>query len=509
MIAEFALPDLGEGLPEAEIVQWLVAEGDDVVLNQPIAEVETAKAVVELPSPFAGTVRRLHATAGEVVTVGSPLIGIDVPGGETGGGDAGGDAGGRDAGVTDAGATDAGEAAAGAADGARGETPAGAGAAAPGPRGTSTQTPPTAPAAIPNLVGYGAAPRGPGRPQRRARRVTVPAPTGDAAVRAAAPHDSLDGALARALAGGGALGDETAHERPRSTPPVRQLAKRLGVDLALVAASGVTGVIGREDVERFAARGPVPETVPAPERDGAAGLRTGDRLVTRRPIRGVRRATAAAMVRSAFTAPHVTCFLEVDVTEATRLVASLRADPRLHDHRIGVLTVVAKAVCLALRAEPALNSRWDEEAGEIVRHHYVDLGIAAATERGLIVPHIRDAHALTLPELADAIAELTTTARAGRATPTALSGGTFSITNFGVFGIDAGTPILNPPQAGILGIGAVRRRPWEHEGAVALRDVMTLSLSFDHRVVDGEEGARFLRAVGDVLHEPARAMLLA
>ena len=292
---------------------------------------------------------------------------------------------------------------------------------------------------------------------------------------------------------------------------MRLLAKQLGVDLALVEASGVEGVIRREDVERFAAQLPhaappvAPASTGAPADDGSVIAERETRL----PIRGVRKATAAAMVRSAFTAPHVTCFLEVDVTETTRLVANLRADARLADHRIGILAVVAKAVCLALRAEPSLNARWDDEASEIVQYHYVNLGIAAATERGLIVPHIADAHALGLAGLADAIRELTQTARAGRAAPAAMTGGTFSITNFGTFGVDAGTPILNPPEAGILGIGAVRRRPWEHEGEIALRDVMTLSLSFDHRLVDGEQGARFLAAIGDVLREPGRAMLLA
>lgn len=439
MIAEFALPDLGEGLPEAEIVQWLVAEGDTVALNQPIAEVETAKAIVELPSPYAGTVRRLHAKAGEVVAVGSALIAVDVAGG----------------------AGDDGE-------------------------------PETA---VPNLVGYGAAPRAAGRPQRRARAGGAGRPASDTTDRSDAPTPDAPTLDAPTL--------DAPHERPRSTPPVRQRAKQLGVDLALVEASGVTGIIGREDVERFARQ--MPEAS-APARDATAALADGRE--TRTPVRGVRRATADAMVRSAFTAPHVTCFLEVDVTATTSLIAGLRADPRLQEHRIGLLAVVAKAVCLALRAEPSLNSRWDDETGEIVEYHYVDLGIAAATARGLIVPHIADAHALTLPQLADAIRELTETARAGRATPASLGAGTFSLTNFGVFGVDAGTPILNPPEAGILGLGAVRRRPWEFEGEVALRDVLTLSLSFDHRLVDGEQGARFLSAVGDVLREPGRAMLL-
>ena len=229
---------------------------------------------------------------------------------------------------------------------------------------------------------------------------------------------------------------------------------------------------------------------------------------TRIPIRGVRKHTAEAMVRSAFTAPHVTTFLTLDVTATTQLIASLRGDRRIEGPRIGVMAVAAKAVCLALAQHPSLNSRWDAAANEIVRYDYVNLGIAAATERGLVVPNIPDAQAMTLTELAAAIADVAETARSGRTPPAAMTGGTFSITNVGVFGIDAGTPILNPPEAGILALGAVRRQPWEHGGEIALRDVMTLSLSFDHRLVDGEQGAKFLVDVGDVLREPGRAMLL-
>ncbi|MGV9192932.1 dihydrolipoamide acetyltransferase family protein [Microbacterium sp. MC2] len=453
MITEFRLPDLGEGLPEAEIVQWLVAPGDTVTLNQTIAEVETAKAVVELPSPYAGTVSALHAEAGDTVAVGDVLIAFDVAGAE------GDDAPAADA--QDAAPTEAASEAAGEAD-------------------------------PPNLVGYGAAPRSGDRPRRRARAGRA-APASDTAVLEAAPHDAVTAPTP----------PDTRHERPRSTPPVRKLAKDLGVDLALVEASGATGIITRADVEEYAARvqsaAPTP-AVPAPAPEPGA-------RETRTRIRGVRKATAEAMVASAFTAPHVTSFLTVDVTATTALLAHLKADPRLAEHRIGILAVVAKAVCLALRAHPELNSRWDEEHGEIVQHHYVNLGIAAATERGLVVPHIKDADRMGLAELADAIGELTQTARSGRTGLDVLRGGTFSITNFGVFGVDAGTPILNPGEAGILGVGAVRRQPWEHEGQIALRDVLTLSLSFDHRLADGEQGSRFLVAVGDVLREPGRAML--
>ncbi|MFH8249743.1 dihydrolipoamide acetyltransferase family protein [Microbacterium sp. B2969] len=475
MIQEFRLPDLGEGLPEAELVQWLVAEGDTVTLNQTIAEVETAKAVVELPSPFAGVISKLHAQAGDIVAVGSVLIAFDI---------------------------------------------AGTDAAAPAPAATATATAaPTAPAeaqapaapapeekAQPNLVGYGAAPQSAGRPQRRARvaAASTSSHASDTAVLEAAPHDVLHAPETI----------EAPIERPKSTPPVRKLAKDLGVDLGLVEPTGAAGVITRGDVEAYADRigaaaaaraEPLVETVPASPAELAGEHRAGERRI---PIRGVRKHTAEAMVRSAFTAPHVTTFLTVDVTATTELIASLKADRSLAGHRIGILAIAAKAVCLALARTPELNSTWDEEHGEIVEFDYVNLGIAAATQRGLVVPNIRDADSLTLVELADAIGQLAETARAGKTAPAEMMGGTFSITNVGVFGVDAGTPILNPGEAGILAIGAVRRQPWEHHGEIALRDVMTLAVSFDHRLVDGEQGSRFLADVGAILREPGRAMLM-
>ncbi|MFD6699064.1 MULTISPECIES: dihydrolipoamide acetyltransferase family protein [unclassified Microbacterium] len=461
MKQEFLLPDLGEGLTEAEIVQWLVAEGDTVTLNQTLAEVETAKAIVELPSPHAGVITSLHAAAGDVVLVGAPLVGFEIEG--------------------------------------QAVTTPGTPATAEVEEGSG-----------PNLVGYGAAPST-GRPQRRARRAVAGAASAatavasDVDVRVAAPHDDIAVVPAPPVRG----------ERPRSTPPVRAYAKGLGVDLVLVSAELGDRVITRADVDAYRERigqrgagGPL-ETVEVstPSAAPAQAVR-GERATTRIPIRGVRKHTAEAMVQSAFTAPHVTTFHTVDVTATTDLIASLRASAKPDAPRIGVLTVVAKAVCLALSAFPGLNSRWDGEAGEIVQQHFVDLGIAAATERGLIVPIIRDAERMPLGELAAAVAELTRTARSGKTPPADLVGGTFSLTNIGVFGIDAGTPILPPGQTGILALGAVRRLPWEHKGEVALRDVMTLSLSFDHRIVDGAEGAQFLKAVADVLQEPGRAMLL-
>ena len=461
MIQEFHLPDLGEGLTDAEVVQWLVAPGDTVTLNQTLAEVETAKAVVELPSPYEGKVTVLHAEAGETVDVGAPLIAFDVAGDEP---------------QNDVPAVDA--------------------------TAESAEAEEKSP---PNLVGYGAAPSSKARPMRRARRGVAAAssvanPVTDTAVLEAAPHDALSEAPATLHPG----------ERPRSTPPVRAYAKRLGIDLVLVAAEVGDRVITRDDIDSYAERvgtrtEPVSPTASMTQQPGT--FRDDSERETRIPIRGVRKHTAAAMVQSAFTAPHVTTFHTVDVTATMDLIADMRADRSLSEHRIGPLVIVAKAVCLALSRTPSLNSRWDEQAGEIVQPHYVDLGIAAATERGLIVPNIRDAERMTVPQLADAVTALTQTARSGKTSPADLAGGTFSITNIGVFGIDSGTPILPPGQSGILAVGAVRRMPWEHRGEIALRQVMTLSLSFDHRIADGAEGARFVKDVADILEEPGRAML--
>ncbi len=411
---EFKLPDLGEGLTESDIVAWRVAVGDRVDLNQVLAEVETAKALVELPSPYAGVIAELHAAAGDTVDVGAPLVTFEL----------------------DASAEEEAE---------------------------DADAPP------PNLVGYGAQTEHSGR-----RRRVRPAPA-SAAAPAAAPRRSGD--------------------RKPSSPPVRVLARRLGVDIESLDGSGPGGLVVRSDVEAAARHRP-PRT---PDHPGLQEVRI--------PIRGVRKHTAAAMVHSAFTAPHVTEFLTIDVTPTIDLVATMREHPLAAGTRVTLLALVAHAVCDALTRHPSLNSSWDEEAQEIVQHGHVNLGIAAATERGLVVPNIPDAESLPLLGLAAAIGELTETARAGRTAPERLRGGTFTITNIGVFGIDAGTPILNPGEAGILAVGAARRRPWEHRGEIALRDVLTLSLSFDHRVVDGEQGSRFLAEVGSLLAEPGLALL--
>jgi 2-oxoisovalerate dehydrogenase E2 component (dihydrolipoyl transacylase) len=423
-IRDFALPDLGEGLTESELVEWHVADGDIVTLNQPIAEVETAKAIVQLPSPFAGIVSRLHAEPGMTVAVGAPLVSFDIESDDL------------------------------------------ADADAPTPERTAV------------LVGYGPRVETGNRPRRRERTHSEAPVRADAV----APRETVRPA-----------------ERPRSSPPVRKLAHDLGVDLAALAGSGEEGVITRDDV--LAVTRTEGGTAPA----ATTPVRSRE---TRIPIKGVRKHTAAAMVASAFTAPHVTVFLTVDITPTTELLSRLRVDRAFAGTKLTLLTIVAKALCIAAGNHPEVNSRWDESAGEIAQYGFVNLGIAVATPRGLMVPNIPDADGLSLARLATAIGELADTARAGQSTPERLSGGTISISNVGVFGVDSGTPILNPGEAAILAIGAVRRLPWEHRGEIALRDVMTLSLSFDHRLVDGEQGARFLADIGAILAEPGMVLTM-
>ncbi|MCW2496830.1 dihydrolipoamide acetyltransferase family protein [Jatrophihabitans sp.] len=326
------------------------------------------------------------------------------------------------------------------------------------------------------LVGYG--PRDEtATPRRRHRPPVVDA--APPATESAAPTEPARPAAHRVLA----------------KPPVRKLAKTLGVDLGSLVATGPNGTVSREDVQ---------QAVQAP---GAAP--TGRE--TRIPIKGVRKHTAAAMVASAFTAPHVTEFVTFDITATMELRDRVAARREFRDLKVSPLLFVAKAVLLAARRTPELNSSWDEAAGEIVQKHYVNLGIAAATDRGLVVPNIKDAHELSLLELAHAIADLTETARSGKATPADMSGGTFTVTNIGVFGVDTGTPILNPGEAGILAFGAIRRQPWVVGSGAAERIeprwVTQLALSFDHRLVDGQQGSQFLADVAAVLRDPGLALL--
>jgi pyruvate dehydrogenase E2 component (dihydrolipoamide acetyltransferase) len=461
MLKEFRLPDLGEGLTESEIVSWRIAAGDHVTLNQIIADVETAKAVVELPSPVDGVVQTLHAEPGDTVEVGETIVTFELEG--------------ESPRVEER------------AEGTRLETPS--------PERPSPEPPSDDEQPQPNLVGYGAGPERKGRPTRRPRTDLAPR-----------VEEHAEGTRLETPAPG---------DRPRSTPPVRHLAEQLGVDLARLTGTGTNGTITRDDVlaavdgtraEAAPVVGrPAPGTFTTWNADGA-GAGADAHPVRRVPIKGVRKHTAAAMVQSAFTAPHATCFLTIDVTPTLELIDRLAARAG-GGARVGLLALLSRAFLVALRAHPELNSRWDEAAGEILTFGYVNLGIAAATERGLVVPHIRDAHAMTVMQLAEALRELTVEAREGRTPPERLTGSTITISNLGVFGVDAGTPILNPGEAAILAVGAVQRRPWEHRGELALRSVMTLSLSFDHRVVDGAEASRFLAALGSLLADPGLALL--
>jgi 2-oxoisovalerate dehydrogenase E2 component (dihydrolipoyl transacylase) len=494
---QFKLPDVGEGLTEGEILQWLVAVGDTVTVNQPLCEVETAKAAVELPSPFAGTVTELLFDAGTMVDVGTPIITIDV----------GGDA-----------PTAVPEAAAPPADA---EPAAGLiGGAAPGGR-----------TAV--LVGYGPRNTEARRRPRRggdtvAARATAPqvvlpeADYGSGTDRppllATAPdadtkpvrHGGLEvgrQAEAHALAGDAASAAGVAHgqrrPRPLAKPPVRKYAKDLGVDLTTVTGSGNGGAITRADVDAAVGRGET-ATVFQPA-FGTKSVETagGEQRI---PIKGVRKHTAAAMVASAFTAPHVTEFLTVDVTRMMKLRQRMALRPELAGVKVSPLLFVARALLLAVGRHPMVNSSWDEAAQEIVVKDYVNLGIAAATPRGLVVPNIKDAGRMSLAELAGALGELTATAREGKTAPADMSGGTITITNVGVFGVDTGTPILNPGESAILAFGAVREMPWVHKGRVVPRQVTQLALSFDHRIVDGELGSRFLADIGAMLHDPGVAL---
>ncbi|GAA2263296.1 dihydrolipoamide acetyltransferase family protein [Kitasatospora cystarginea] len=465
-LREFKMPDVGEGLTEAEILTWYVKPGDEVTDGQVVCEVETAKAAVELPIPFNGVVEQLFFPAGTTVDVGTAIISVAVG--------------------------------------------AGAGEAAPAPVAAAAAEEEAVPERREVLVGYG--PRT-GGTQRRARRsaaaaparpAEAPAPAAYAPPQEPAPVAPVAPVAAPAVA-----------ERPLAKPPVRKLAKDLGIDLRAVVPTGPEGVITREDVHAAAqaaaapAQAPVaPAVAPAPAEEAVvavaqpvpAGL--GD---VRVPVKGVRKATAQAMVASAFTAPHVTEFVQVDVTRTMKLVRKLKESGELGAGvRVSPLLLVAKALLTAVRRHPEINAAWDEATQEIVIKGQVNLGIAAATPRGLIVPNIKDAGSQTLPQLAVSLGELIDTARQGKTSPADMQGGSITITNVGVFGVDTGTPILNPGEAAILAFGAVRELPWVHKGKVVPRQVTTLALSFDHRLVDGELGSKVLADVAAILERPKR-----
>ncbi|MET7278364.1 dihydrolipoamide acetyltransferase family protein [Kribbella sp. NPDC005582] len=433
-IQRFNLPDVGEGLVEAEIVSWKVKPGDTVKLNDTIVEIETAKSLVELPVPFAGTVHELLVPEGETVDVGTPIIAV----------------------LTDA------------------------------PEPAATPDEPADTGRTANLVGYG--PRAT-EAKRRARK-GGPAPAAAAAPAAVVPEPEPVVAQSNETSG-------SVHVLAK--PPVRKLAKDLGIDLAAVTASGPGGVITRADVENHV-------TAPAAPAYEAAPVVSG-RGDTRVPVKGVQKVMAQAMVASAFSAPHVTEWITVDVSATMELVERLKKDKAFRDLRVSPLLIVAKAVTLAARRTPVINAAWDEQAQEIVYKGAVNLGIAAATPRGLIVPNIKNADTMTLPELCAALGQLVATAREGKTSPADQAGGSFTITNVGVFGVDAGTPIINPGEAAILAFGAVRKMPWVVNDEIVPRWITTLALSFDHRLIDGEKGSTFLADVASILEDPARALM--
>jgi pyruvate dehydrogenase E2 component (dihydrolipoamide acetyltransferase) len=478
-VKQFKLPDVGEGLTEADIVSWKVKPGDSVTVNQVIVEIETAKSLVELPCPFDGVVRELLVPEGTSVDVGTPIIAVDVSG---------------DASAAESGPQDtvpAATTASGTAPATQDEALAEDLVPSPGEEETARE-PGIEGSPAPKierqsvLVGYGVKL---GTTTRRPRK------GGKAGGGSGAGPVPAEPVTPPAASGNGAPAQ--APERPLAKPPVRKLAKDLGVDLAALTGTGPEGVITREDVQAAASAPPGPLVL---ERDARPEPGSEERI----PVRGVRKHTALAVSSSAFTAPHVTEFLQIDVTETMSAVRRLRELPEFEGWRPSPLLLVAKALMLAVARHPMINSSWDEAAQEIVVKHYVNLGIAAATTRGLLVPNIKNAHALSLPGLARALAELAATAREGKTPPADLAHGTITITNVGVFGVDAGTPILTPGEAAILALGQVKEAPWVHQGALAVRQVTTLALSFDHRIVDGDLGSAVLRDVGAMLTDPVR-----
>jgi 2-oxoisovalerate dehydrogenase E2 component (dihydrolipoyl transacylase) len=500
-VKQFKLPDVGEGLTEADIVTWKVKPGDQVSVNQVIVEIETAKSLVELPSPFDGVVTELLVPEGQSVDVGTPIISFDVSADADAGAESTGGPG------PHAAAPEAGKTSAGAAPTTQAEDVALAEVNAPAAGSQAAED------LVPSAPEEGAREPGiEGSPAPKIERQAVL--VGYGVKLGTTTRRARKGSSAGGGSGGGRLPEEpvappapaadgngsaAAAERPMAKPPVRKLAKDLGVDLAALTGSGPEGTITREDVQAAAAE---PETAGTPAAQPALAVVAGGE--ERIPIKGVRKHTAAAVTASAFTAPHVTEFLQIDVTETMSAVRRLRELPEFEGLRPSPLLLVAKALMVAAARHPMINSSWDESAQEIVVKHYVNLGIAAATSRGLLVPNIKNAHALSLPELARALAELATTARDGKTQPADQAGGTITITNVGVFGVDAGTPILTPGEAAILAFGQVKEAPWVHEGALAVRQVTTLALSFDHRIVDGDLGSAVLRDVGAMLTDPVR-----
>ena len=429
-IAKFPLPDVGEGLTEAEIVSWKVAVGDKVTVNQTICEIETAKSVVELPCPFEGVVEELFAQEGDTVEVGSPIISVNVAEG----------------------------------------TPVPLQAPTDAPASAVEQEADTgAEYKIPTLVGYGDS----GEASSRRRAVK------QASIATAIPVAMVMSAAST--------------EAVMAKPPIRKMAKELGVDLNLVQGTGLHGEITREDVIGSASQAGVFKNLTTPD----APSEREERI----PVKGIRKAIATAMVKSAFTAPHVSIFVDVDATRTMEYVKRLKNSVDFAGIKVTPLLIVAKAMIWAVRRNRMVNSTWTDE--EIIVHNFVNLGIAAATPRGLIVPNIKDADQMSMIELAQAIEQLAATAREGKTTQEDMRDGTITITNIGVFGVDTGTPILNPGEVGIVALGSIRKKPWVVDDEIVVRQITTVGATFDHRVVDGDVASRFVQDVASVLEEPA------
>jgi pyruvate dehydrogenase E2 component (dihydrolipoamide acetyltransferase) len=452
-VAYFNLPDVGEGLTEAEIVSWKVQVGDRVAVNQVIVEIETAKSLVELPCPFEGIVTELLAKEGETVEVGKPIIAATVADGAVG------------AVATSSIPVISPEVAAAASE------------ALADIRSEGSEE------KQPNLVGYGVASAH--GTSRRAKRTINPVPV-------VAPMTSAIPVIPGAPATG-LISVVTPDNSVIAKPPIRKLAKDLGVDLNNVVATGLAGEVTREDVLGGAQQASVFRNLSTPE----APTEREERI----PVKGVRKAIASAMVRSAFTAPHVSIFVDVDATRTMEYVKRLKASTDFAGVKVTPLLIMAKAMIWAVRRNPTVNSTWTDE--EIIVHNFVNFGIAAATPRGLIVPNIKDADKMSMLELAKAIEQLAATAREGKTTPADMQDGTITITNIGVFGVDTGTPILNPGEVGIVALGSIRPKPWVVNNEIVIRQVTTIGATFDHRVVDGDVASRFVQDVASVIEEPA------
>ena len=484
-VNKFNLPDVGEGLTEAEIVSWKVKPGDTVAINDVLCEIETAKSLVELPSPFAGTVTELLVPEGITIDVGTAIISVsdtvsgdptpaDVPAPATPVQPVYGTLPAADADTAD-------------------NALAGGPLVGSGPKADAVKrrARKAAPAASGTVT-----------PAASITRAPAPAPTEATLPVAAWPAESP------AVDDRPTLGDTITGlvNRVLAKPPVRKIARDLGIDLADVVATGSRGEVTREDLVSYQAQRDA-ELDMAEGFWGKAG-KPQDQRVERIPVKGVRKATAKAMVESAFSAPHVSIFVDVDASRTMEFVKRLKASRDFEGIKVSPLLILAKAVIWAAARNPSVNATWVDNAdgtdtAEIQVKHYMNLGIAAATPRGLMVPNIKDAQDLSLKELALALNNLATTARAGKTKPAEMQGGTLTITNIGALGIETGTPIINPGEVAIVAFGTIKQKPWVLDGEVIPRWITTLGGSFDHRVVDGDLSARFMADVAAILEEPA------